>query len=115
MAARKKKTGDNMPLDRIGGFLFEGAIVAFGGADLQAAMEPEVVPGLVLGYIKKLGKSFADVVYPTPGGDGIKTNNITIRLRKPAEQLILIEPDQLNSRVTEYESLKLAAAHARTY
>lgn len=116
--AVKKKAGDGFPLDRIGQMLFDGCIVAFGiptGELIDDTFDDEA-PVLMLGFIKKLGKSYADITYVTPGFSTTSdtlSNTITMRFRKPSEQLILIDPSQLNSRNPDHEKLKIAAYKSR--
>jgi len=108
MARIRTKTGDGYPLDVTGNFLFEGAVVCFAHPHREG--DPEYRP-LRFGFIKKLGKSFADVVIPAFGDADAERH----RYKEPAKSLILVEPDTLSSLVPAFENLKLEAAKARTY
>lgn len=99
-----KIAGDRLPVDLAGGMLAEGSIVAV----------PVVFPGehaddpgvrLRLGYVKKLGKSFIDVIVFVTA-----TETESFRCTDPRNELITVNPELLNSRVPLYEAVKLAAA-----
>ena len=112
--ARKKKAGDGFPLDVTANFLSQGSLVALAAPAAGPPLAAGEVPRLVLGYVKRLGKSYADVVVVGREPEGAAVEE-TVRLRDPAHQLIVISPDQLNSQVAEFEALKFAAAQARSY
>ncbi len=113
-ARRRTKAGDGFPLDVTGNFLSQGAIVAMPEPAGEPPLAAGEVPALTLGYVKRLGKSYADVVVLRRGDDG-EPARTTIRLREPARRLVVIDPDSLNSQVKEFEALKLAAATDRDY
>lgn len=102
----KKRAGDGYPLDRIGQMLFDGCLVIMGNPDVVTREDDgdQFIPSLVIGYIKKLGKSYADVTFTAPNS----TESDTIRVRQPKEQLLLIDSSQL-ARTDEFEKLKVAA------
>lgn len=104
--AKKKKT-DPYPKDRIGQMLHQSAVVLVPYIPLEGG---EGI-GLMLGYVAKLGKTFADVmVYGIHGDDAIK-----VRVRQPSKQLVVVDTDCLDPKNPENEAVMLAAAKARTY
>src|SRR4051812_28595986 len=111
MARLKTKTGDGYPLDVTGNFLFEGAIVAFSSPAAEPPPQAGEFPRLQFGFIKKLGKSYTDVI--TPEFDSSPEEKF--RLKEPARRLILVEPDTLSSLIPQFENLKMEAAKAKTY
>lgn len=111
---RRTKAGDGFPLDVTANFLSQGAIVAMAEPAGEPPLLAGEVPGLTLGYVKRLGKSYADIVV-LRRGEGGEAVPQTYRLRDPARQLIAVDGDSLNSQVKEFEALKMAAATDRDY
>jgi hypothetical protein len=107
----KKTAGDGLPVDLAGGMVAEGSIVAV-PVVLVDPDNPGEVPGvrLRLGYVRKLGKSFIDVVTFVSA-----TETEQFRCTDPRNELVLVNPELLDSRVPLYESVKFAAATNRGY
>ena len=96
-----KKADDGLPVDLAGGMIAQGDVVAFPYLAEDGNLR------LRLGYVQKLGKSFADVV-------SVETLD-SFRCTDPRNELIKVDPELLDSKVPIYEKVKFEAATNRKY
>lgn len=103
-----KKAGDGLPVDLVGSMLGEGSIVAVPVS--TPGPEDQDMPDvrLRLGYVKKVGKSYIDVVTFVTADE-----TEPFRCTDPRNELVEVNGELLDSRVPLYEAVKFAAATSR--